>query len=260
MRRFIIACVGVAALAAAGVALAQGPLNTYTGTVSFSPSAAGSTSKPVPIGFTERYTAANATTGLLAAPLTNVLLTLDGVKVNYKAFPTCSAAKISAAKSDAGCPKKALIGTGLTSAQLVQPNLTTVVFPCQPLLDLWNGGNGQIVFFFVITPTHTCGPLQTGSAAPYVGTIKQVGPNVAQNTPLPPDVSTNAGGVGLYGSLQLEAIKWAKTFVTVKGKKVYYLSAIGCKAGKRNYSYVFTATDSSGAPSTATVTGSTACK
>jgi len=68
LRRFIIIGVTAAALAAvagASVAVAAAGLNKYTAKITFKSSKAGTKSKPVPVGFTENYGAANLTAGLV---------------------------------------------------------------------------------------------------------------------------------------------------------------------------------------------------
>ena len=74
--------------------------------------------------------------------------------------------------------------------------------PCNPFLHVYNGGKGKLVFFFVIIPPkYTCATLKTGASAPYSGTVTQQGKNLVIDVPLPPDVSTSAGG--LNGRLRL---------------------------------------------------------
>ena len=121
MRRIIIIATALGALALAAVAYAQATSNTYTAAFSFNQKGAGTAKSPVPMGFTETLTAANTTSGLRAAPLTDIKITLPDAKYNFNLpVPTCSAAKIIAAKSDSGCPKGALVAQGA-----VQPNSAT---------------------------------------------------------------------------------------------------------------------------------------
>ena len=246
MRRIIIALTVIAALAGAAVAYAATVSNTYTASFSFNQSGGGTAKKPVAAGFTQVYHVANAVSGMRAAPLTDIKITMPDMKINPKPFPTCSAAKIIAAKSDTGCPKGALVATGTVTAELGDNTLTGAGTPCQPVLDVWNAGGGKVNFFFVISGTHQCGGLQTGSTAPYTGTFKQAGSGLTQDVPLPPDVSTDAGNIGAYGSLTDENLKWAKLTTKVNGKVVPFLESTGCSGGSKHITIAWTATDAAG--------------
>jgi hypothetical protein len=254
VRRILIAATTLAALVAAGVAYGATTSNTYTAHFNFNEKGAGTAKQPVPVGFSETLTAANSVAGNRAAPLIDIQVTLMDVKANYKYFPTCSAAKILAAKNDSVCPKGAEVATGTVTAELGDNTLAGQGTPCTPILDVWNGGGGKLNFFFVVAGTHQCGGLQTGSTAPYTGTLVQHGSNLVQNTPLPPDVSTDAGNIGAYGSLTLESLKWAKLTTNVKGKTIPFLESTGCRGGARPVQVAFTATDAAGE----TLTGSAA--
>jgi hypothetical protein len=259
LRRIIIAATAIVALAAAAVAYATTTSNTYTAKFSFNQKGNGTAKSPVPVGFSETLTAANSVSGMRAAPLTDIQVSLTGLKANPKPFPTCSAAKILAAKSDTGCPKGALVATGGVTAQLGDNTLTGAGTPCTPILDVWNAGGGKLNFFFVISGSHQCGGLQTGSTAPYTGTLVQHGNTLVQNTPLPPDVSTDAGNIGAYGSLTLESLKWLKLTTKVNGKTVPFLESTGCSGGSHSVSVAFTATDAASEMLTGSATGSGKC-
>jgi len=263
LRRLVVIATALAVLVAAASAFAAtGGLNTYTATLKFSPNKAGSGKAPSAIGWTQSYTA-GGTNGNRTAPLTDIKTTVYGLTSNAKAFPTCSFAKISNAKSDAKCPKGALVATGSITALLgpAGPNeqsaaITTV--PCNPLLHVWNDGPGKVVFFFVVTASHTCGPIQTGGVTPFIGTVKTVGKNLVLNTPIPNGVSFPITGV--EGSLTSETLHYLKLTKTVNGKSVAYNASTACKSGKRPYSVAFTAEASQGAaPVTQTVTGTEKC-
>jgi hypothetical protein len=253
LRRIVVIGTALAVLAAAATAYAAtSGLNTYTAKIGFSPNKAGSGKAPSAIGFTERYTA-SGNNGDRTAPLTDIKTKIYGLKTNTKGRPTCSAAKINKAFSDAGCPKGALIATGSIKAILgpvadpsaSNPNLV----PCDPLLHAWNGGGGKIVFFFVDkAPVHTCGPLQTGGVPAFVGTAKVVGKSLVQDTPVPSKVSFPIPGV--EGSL---------TSLTLGFSKAYNTS-VACNKGKRPYSVTFTAESAPGAaPQSSTVSGTQKC-
>jgi hypothetical protein len=255
LRRIIITIgTAVAVLVAATVAFADA--NTYT--AALSSTKAGSKSSPAPASFTQTL-GASGTGGKLAAPLDNLKTTIYGLVPNPKPFPTCSDTQIIAAHNDTVCPKKALIATGTVAALLGSSALTPPGTACNPLLDVWNAGGGKLWFFFVVKPpSHTCATLTTGATPPYSGTIKASGKNEVINVPLPPNVSTNVAGIGLYGSLILEKLKYLNVTTKVKGKTVAFNSSVGCKSGKRPFAVAFTALEG-GSNVTTTKTGSASC-
>ena len=259
MRMAVIAATALVVLAVTGVALAAA-LNTYTGTITAKQTGAGTAKKPVALGFVQKLGVKPATAGNANAdPLTDIKLSLPKVGFNDKGFPVCTAATIAKAETDAGCPKGALIATGPVTAALWSPSApTTVGTPCDPVLDSWNAGNGKVTDFFKIPAGHSCAGLQTGAVAPWTGTIKESGTTLVYDTPLPPPVSTNAGNLGLYSSLEAETITFAKLTLTKGGKTTPYFESLGCVAGKRPYTVSFTATDGT-TSSTSVVTGSGKC-
>jgi hypothetical protein len=194
-----------------------------------------------------------------AAPLIGLDFTIGGLKINPGPFPTCSEAKILAAKSDTGCPKGAEVATGTVSAALGDNTLAGPGTPCTPLLDVWNAGHDNLVFFFVVEGTHQCGGLQTGAAAPWLGSARTKGGALLIHTPLPPDVSTNAGNIGAYGSLQGETLNWFKLTKKVGHKVIPFIASTGCSHGARPFTVGYTATDAAGEMLTSSVTGSGKC-
>jgi len=261
-RIVVIGTALVVLLAAVSAYAATSGLNTYGAKIKFSPNKAGSKTAPAAIAFTEQYVA-GGNNGDRTAPLTNIKTTIYGLAINAKGVPTCSATAIANAHSDAGCPKAALIATGSITAILgptADPSASDPnQIPCDPLLHAWNGGGGKLVFFFVDqAPTHACGPIQTGGVPPFVGSVKNVGKNLVQNTPIPSYVSFPITGV--EGSLTSETLHYLKGLHKVKGKTVAYNSSVACKSGKRPYSVTFTAESAPGAaPQSGTVTGTQKC-
>ena len=262
MRRIVVVATALAVLVTAASAYAAGGFNTYQATVKVSPNKAGSAKAPVAVAFTEKYVA-SGTGGNRTAPLTNVKSVVYGVKNSSKGFPTCSLAKIQAAKSDAACPKGSLVATGAITALLGptsdQSSSNPSVLPCNPLLHVYNAGPGKLVLFFVPTaPNHLCanGAIQTGTVGPYPGTIKAVGKNLVINVPVPSYVSFPLGGV--EGSLTSETLHWLKLTTKVNGKTVAYNASVGCKSGKRPYGHTFTA-ELNGQSQSETVSGTQKC-
>ncbi len=248
MRRIIFIGTALVVLIAASVAVAA-TLNTYTAKLAFSPTKAGSKSKPVAVGFTRTLTARNATAGLRAGALTDIKTTIYGLVSNAKKFPTCDGNRMSAMKTDSFCPKKALIATGPVNAILGDQTLTGSGAACNPFLHVWNGGNGKLWFFFTTGGKYQCGTLHTGDTNAFPGFVKQQGKNLVTDEPQPPFVSTKVAGVpNLYGSL----IKQVLTF------KKGFSSSVACKSGKRPYSVSFTAVGPSG-KQTKVVNGTQKC-
>lgn len=268
MRRIVLIGGALGALAITGVAIAAttpGSTNVYTASVKLTTKAAGTSAKPVPVGFTLNLTAKNATAGYRTAVLTDLKTKIYGLRADGKDFPTCSLDKIAAAKNDAKCPKGALVATGYITASVgVATDFTQAGGPCDPLLHVWNSGQGKLTFFFVDTATHQClgGILKTGSTPPYPSTYKVQGKYLLVDVPVPTAISFPAPGVA--GSLETEHLVWLKHTAKVKGKTVSTFSSVGCMGKKRPYAQSFTANlpTSTGAPgpsSTATVTGKATC-
>lgn len=253
--------VSIAVLVTAGAAVAA--LNTYTANLTFTPSKAGTAKKPVPVGFHQVYTAAG-TGGNRAAPLKDIKTWIYGLRANNKDFATCSLAKIAAAKNDASCPKGALVAEGPVSATLGSGSTGAGGgTACNPFLHVWNSGPGKLTFFFVVFGSHQCAGLHTGASAPYPGFVSQQGKYLVTDVPLPPDVSTNAGGLGLYASLIREDLTWKNLSTTFHGKRVGFQESIGCVGNKRPWKVAFTAQKFSLSPGpqdeTVTVRGSSPC-
>jgi hypothetical protein len=233
-------------------------LNTYTSKLKFSPN-----TKAGALGFTQKYTAANATSGLRTAPLTDVKTKIYGLAFDGKDFPTCSLKKIGAAQNDSGCPKGALVASGSITAVIGQSTSQSdaaALGTCDPFLHVYNAGQGKLVYFFVPkAPNNLCldGRIPLGAVGPFPGTLKTVGKTLVMDTPIPSYVSFPTL---LEGSLTSETLAWKNLSTKVNGKTVNYIKSVACKGGKRPYSVTFTAINGpGGAPSTQTVAGVQKC-
>jgi hypothetical protein len=241
LKKIILIAAALGALTVAGVAYAA--INTYTATLSFSGKKAGTPAKPVPVGYTQNIVA-KGTNGNRTAVLTDILTKIYGLKADGKDFPTCSATKIAADLNDTACPKGALVATGaITAAVGGTSNFTpAAAAPCNPLLHVWNSGQGKLTFFFVDkAPNHLClnGLLKTGQVGPYPATYKTQGKYLVVDVPVPHYVSFPAPGQA--GSLETEHLNWLKVTKTVHGKTVAAIASVGCLKGKRPYTTTFTA-------------------
>jgi len=261
LRRIII--IGTALAMLVGAAAAYAAYNSYSASLTFSPSKAGSAQAPSPLKM-EELLQAKAPSGQRAAPLTDIKTKLYGVIANGKAFPTCTDSQIEANKTkyDAACPKGSMVAEGPVNALLgpqSNPSVTAGT-PCNPYLHIYNGGAGKVVFFFTTSLKYTCAGLRTGATAPYDGTVKRQGSYLVIDVPLPPDVSNKVAGIPNYfGSLIKEDLTWFKLTRKVHGKPVPYLASVACKGGKRPYTVTFTAQDYNGSFETQTVSHSAKC-
>ncbi len=255
MKRIVLVVTAAAMLIAATVAFAATPINTYKATVTFSPSSSGTAKKPVKTAFTQKFVVTPGTAGNRAGILLNINNTVYGLKVNVKGLPTCTIGKITAAGTDTGCPKGALVAKGSINAILgSSSNFATsaAVGPCNPNLDVWNAGQGKLAFFFVpaASGARSClgGAIKVGQVPPYPGTYKQSGKNLVVNVPIPATVDYPSQG--LVGSLQSETLKWSSSSIT----------SVACKGNKRPYTNTFTATLPGQANQVTKLSSSASCK
>ena len=263
MRHRVLATIVLLCLFGAGAAYAAGPVtggpNTYSGSFAIA-GPAGSPAKPKAVALTESLQMGSTTSGNVGAPLVDIKTTTYGVKAPYAGmFPKCTAATINAngnsGKWNSVCPKGSLVASGTVNAVLVQSSLQGPGATCA--LDLWvyNGGPGQLTFFFTVPPTGPgCDGLATGAAAAWTGKVSQAGKYLVTNVPEPADVAYNAGNTGLFGSLQTEVLHF-KRMTVKKGRKVYpFIESIGCTKHARPYTISYTATTSN-TPSAANESG-----
>lgn len=262
MKRIVLIATALGVLVAAGAAYAA--INTYTATLKFTSKQPGTAAKPAPTGYTQDIKA-SGTNGNRTAVLLDIRTTIYGLKVDGKDFPTCTESQISNAHTDAGCPTGAKVASGhITAAIGSAKDFTAAGAACDPVLDVWNGGQGKLTFFFVDTPTHQClqGALTTGKVAPYPATYKTQGKNLVVDVPIPPYVDFPLPGVA--GSLETEHLVWKSSTTKVKGKTVRSMASVACQGRKRPYSVTFKANlpSSSGAAGTTethTVKGTAPC-
>jgi hypothetical protein len=266
LKKIVLIATAVGMLVAAGAAYAA--LNTYSASLKFSPKSAGTPGKPVPVGYTQDYKASNTTAGNRTAVLTDITTKIYGLKADGKDFPKCTLNAIGNAGDDTKCPKGALVATGSITASVgsVSNFSTAAGAPCDPLLHVWNSGQGKLTFFFVDqAPNHLClnGAITTGKVGPYPATYKTQGKYLVVDVPVPHYVSFP--GPQLAGSLETEHLNWLKVTKKVKGKTVAATSSIGCQKGKRPFAVTFKAnqpdpaTGNPGPTETKTITGSAPC-
>lgn len=261
MRRIALIVTAVGLLVAAAAAYAAGT-DSYKGSgLKFSSKAAGTAKRPAPVSFTQDIKVTPGTPGNRTEVLSLITTKVYGLKVDGKDFPTCSPAKISSAQTDTVCPKGAAVATGYITAQLGDSsNFSSAGQACNPLLDVWNNGQGKLSFFFVDAGAHQClgGALHTGQVGAWAATYKTAGKYLVVSVPIPKTVTYPVGG--LAGSLESEHLVWKSATAKVKGKKVTSIASVACQGKKRPFSMTFTAGYPNQPTKATTVSGTAACK
>jgi hypothetical protein len=259
LKRIAIAATAVVVmLVAASSAFAA--VNNYSATYKFS-GGKGTAAKPAPISFNQTIKVTSATAGSRTGILHKIQTTIAGVKVNASnaAANKCTAAQINAASNDSKCPKTALIAQGSIKATLGSAtDFTQPGAACDPQLDVWNGGPGKLVFFFVDTPSHQClgGQLHTGQVPPWMASYKESGNNLNVTIPIPNTVDYPLGvSGGEVGSLSYEQLNWKSQMINGKPD----IMSTGCPSSKRNYTFTFNASLPGQPAETKKTTGSAAC-
>lgn len=269
MRRMVIAVTALLCLAFAGSAYAStvaptGSNNGYSASFTVS----GGTKAGSPVTMVEKLGTTPATGYGAPYPLANILTKIQGISSpNGKYFPKCTVAQINAAGTSSGawngvCPKGSEVADG-TVISVILPNTTTnpmlstanaLADPCTLGLHVYNAGGSNLAYFFTVAD-NACGPLTTGAAFPYPGTVASKGGYAVNNVPEDANISFEAGGLPEWGALVSENLKWSDT-VKVKGKKYSYIVSTGCKKS-RKFTAQFTGTNFTGSASSPTETAPT---
>jgi hypothetical protein len=256
-----IAVIATALIVLGISAAAYAATQPYTGSLTFTSKQAGTTKKPAPIGFTLKVKS-TAPAGTRPPVQLDIKVKTYGVRVDGKDFPSCSLAKIAAAHNDTVCPKGALIASGYIQSLLGSAtNFSSPGANCDPLLHVWNSGQGKETYFFLTDATHVCaGGLKTGSTPPYPGTYKVSGKYFITDVNVPKYIDYPLPGI--VGSLQYEQLKFTTQSKKVKGKTLVSQSSVACLKNKRPYSIITTTTGGSEGPGNHvnTISGSAPCK
>ncbi len=97
---------------------------------------------------------------------------------------------IANAHNDTGCPKGALGRHRIHHrGGRLATDFTAAAAPCDPLLHVWNSGQGKLTFFFVDqAPNHLClaRRLKTGRRRPLPGDLQDSGKNWCSTCRFPP--------------------------------------------------------------------------
>jgi hypothetical protein len=144
LRIITLAVAGLMAFAAVAFALQE---NTYKVTGSVSPLKSGTKKHPKPVALKFGYTVAEKS-GNRPALIKKYSIHFAGIQVNTNFFKGCSAAKIDAAQSDAGCPKGSLMGTGsVENATGSSADETDRKLSCHLDLKLYTSRNNKAAIY-----------------------------------------------------------------------------------------------------------------
>jgi hypothetical protein len=144
LRITTLAVVGLMAFATVAFALQE---NTYVVTGAVSPKDSGTKKRPKPVSLNFGYTV-NEKSGKRPALIKKYSIHFAGLQVNTNFFKGCSAAKIDAAQSDAGCPKGSLMGTGsVENATGSTSDETDRKLSCHLTLKLYNSRNNKAAIY-----------------------------------------------------------------------------------------------------------------
>jgi len=256
LKRFAVAAMVMVAMLV-GATSAFAAVNNYTATYKFS-GKKGTASKPAPVNFQQVIKVTPGTPGNRTGLLHTIQTTINGVSVNVKGFPTCTAKQIlGSPKFDKSCNPKALVASGSIAATLGPPDFTQPGGACNPHLDVWNSGKGKLTFFFVSDPSgpHSClgGQIATGAVAPFPATYKQSGKNLSVTIPIPNFVDEPLPNT--FGSLSNETLFWKSQ--TVNGNSD--IVSTGCPGAKRSYTWSFNASLPNAAAETKKYKGAASC-
>jgi hypothetical protein len=199
----------VLALGAAGVAYAQNPAPSITGTASVSPTKAGTKSKPK----SEKFTLKVTNDGASKTTAKSIKITFPStLKLSTKGLPQCTKSdEVIASQTPQKACKSSIAGTGSANA-ILGPQSTTpaaLTFKVTPIV-----GKNQLLFYLAG---------QGAVTAKYVlhGKISGKSLTIA----ITPDVQQPVTGV--YSAL----VDLTSTLSMKKGKN-YLISSTGCSGGK----------------------------
>jgi hypothetical protein len=156
----IVGTVAAAALAFTAIAFAAQE-NTYTVTAGVKPAKVGTKKNPIPISLDFGYTVKEKD-GKRPALINRYDIFFGNGQVNTDLFPGCSAAKIDAAQSDAGCPKGSLMGTGNVENEAgATSDENARSLTCHLDLKVYNSRNNRAALFLKGGPNDPRGPAKS---------------------------------------------------------------------------------------------------
>ena len=159
MRKLALVGAGLAVALALPTSALAAQQNTYKVTSSVTPKGKASGPATVKFGFS-----VSEASGLQPSAVKRYTIGFGGLKVNSKAFKTCSASQMQG--SDTACSSKALLGSGKIDNFVYadsDPSGVNGGFTCAKDIRIWNAGAGKAVLFVGGDP-NKCGGV--GNLAP----------------------------------------------------------------------------------------------
>jgi hypothetical protein len=219
LRKYLIAApAAVGAIAFASVAFGQAASPTHTLTAAVAPKDAGTATKPKPssIAFKVVNTPEDRTT---AAKLE--VFFPKNVRLSTAGFKTCSAEKMNAERTDAGCPKGSKIGAGAAKAHVGEGGTRTNI---QFVVAVYAASKGNIVIWL---DDQT---LEVDVAFP--GKMTKASGKFGQKLTINIPAALQQPGPGLFSELdELGATINAK--VRKNGRVYSVISTTGCPKNKK---------------------------
>jgi hypothetical protein len=217
------------------VAVAAAQTNQYTVTGKVSPAKGGSKAKPKAGSLNFNFQTSEAA-GLLPSPIATYSIGFEGGQVNTDLLPFCTAASMTAAKTNTGCAAKSKIGSGVVKSKVGtagQPVATAV--DCQLGLTLYNAGKNKAALW--LEGGNAANPCIAQIAQAIDAKFKKKGSTTSLEFTVPMQLRHQ---LGLDIAVTDVTSKINRIVVTKKGKKRGYLEGIGCKDGKRDITVTFT--------------------
>ena len=155
MKKIVLIAAALGVLVAAGAAYAAA-VNSYQATLSFSSKKAGTPAKPAPVGYVQKIKATGPQRQPHGGPDRHPDQDLRP-EGRREGLPDVQRLQDRGAGDDTTCPKGALVATGSITASVgAAKDFTAAGTACDPLLHVWNSGQGKLTFFFVDRPRTTC--------------------------------------------------------------------------------------------------------
>jgi len=238
--------VSIAAFAYAQVA----QVNTYEVTASTNPTKAGTAKKPVPISLSFNYNVGEQNNNRPAV-IKKYSIRFAGIRVNPSSAAVCPAATLES-KGPAGCPAKAIVGTGFIENETgATNNPADKSIECNAALSVVNHGSLRASIYVAGDPNQTdprrrCA-IQLASAIPAKFVNRSGGESSLDFSV--PDSLTHPGSPAISNAVV--KVESKIKLMTRKGKG-FFESRGGCKSGKRRVRVLFTPENGSVATETTT--------
>lgn len=232
MRKVVLLALAIA-LGAAGAAYAAISNQYVITTFKVTPKKSGTKTHPVSIGTTVSYTVGTVPKGNNPAVIKSESITMQDVRADSDAFPTCSSSRLlDSSQGPSTCPKRSQIGSGYFEADIYKAG-TQPASPgttCRVDLSVYNSGNNRATYY-VYLKTGQAGECPNTGTLPVAITAKlsetKTG-NLVQTFTLPNVLRHPITG---YNSVPTFATVTTKNqTIKVKGKTVGALESTGCPA------------------------------